>query len=287
MSERRSRGRLVAVGSARSCAVTTTATALAQAWPPPGQVVLAETDQAGGTVAARHGLAASPGLATWAAAARRQDSAALLTEHCQQLPGGLRVLPAPASGEQTRAALTVLGGRLAGLAEAGSDVVADCGRLDAGSLSWPVVEAADLVLLVCRPDLPDLHALAGWLDTHAGRVQQLLVVLAGPGAYPRAEVAQALAVDVVDGLPRDSQGLRELAAGVARHRKAARVRAADALAAEVLSRLPAPAEPPPPATADSPVAAAARAPAPAGPEIPTGPAVTARRAGALAGQVEA
>ena len=238
MTDQPSRGRLIAVGSVRSCAATTTATALAQVWPVAGRVVLVEVDPAGGTVAARHGLATAPGLGTWAAAARREHSNVRLADHCQQLAGGVPVLVAPASGEQTRAALTVLGGQLTALAEGGDDVIADVGRLESGSPCWPVVEAADLVLLVCRPELADLHALAAWLDSYAGRARRLVVVLAGSGSYPRAEIADALPVEVLDGLPWDPNGLRELTPGRSGRRKGPLARAANALTGAAIYLLP-------------------------------------------------
>lgn len=286
MAAEPSRGRLIAVGSVRSCAVTSTATALAQVWPAPGGVVLVEMDPAGGTAAAHHGLATAPGLGTWAAAARRENSDARLDDHCQQLSGGVRVLAAPASGEQTRAALSVLGGQLTALVLVGCDVVADCGRLESGSPCWPLVEAADLLVLVCRPELPDLHALAAWLDSHAGRARRVVVVLAGSGSYPRAEIADALGVDVIDGLPWDPLGLRELAVGRSGRRKGQLTRAAMALAAHVLSRLPNPTVTTTTAPAAGPTAAAPAglaAGAAAGPLVPPRP--LARPADVPASQV--
>jgi hypothetical protein len=78
---------VVAVGSVRSCGVTTLALGLAATWPTGRQVVLVEADPAGGTLAAASGWPPEPGLVSLAAAARRGGDPGLLWEHCHQLEG--------------------------------------------------------------------------------------------------------------------------------------------------------------------------------------------------------
>lgn len=206
-------------------------------------MLLAECDPAGGTLAARHGLAPQPGLVSLAAAARREQHPHLVADHVQQLPVGVSVLTAPPSGEQTRAALAMLPGLLPVLAGAGWDVLVDCGRLEAASSNAAVFAAADLALLVCRPQLPDLNAAAVWLDSRPELVTapagRLVVVLSGSGPYGPAEVAAALHVEVLAGLAWDPDGVAGL--GVPAHRRAAAgalPRAVKHLVGEVVSRLP-------------------------------------------------
>ena len=104
----------MAFGSVRSCGVTTLALGLAAAWPNRSdssgrRVLLVEADPAGGTLAASSGWPPEPSLVSLAAAARRGGDPALMWEHCQHLPGGARVLAAPALGEQARSAVGMLG----------------------------------------------------------------------------------------------------------------------------------------------------------------------------------
>lgn len=232
------RGRVVALGCARSAGVTTTAATLACAWP--ARVLLAECDPAGGTLSARCGLPAEPGLVSLAAAARRRAEPGLIAEHCQTLPGGALVLAGPPSAEQARAALVMLGGRMRAGAGTGMDVIFDCGRLDPYSPVLDLFTSADLSLLVCRPQLSDLHALAGWLERHRESVPQLAVVLTGAGPYPAGEIADALGVPVLAGLPHDPAGAAQLAAAAGSRRRRSQspfLRAAQALAGDVLGRL--------------------------------------------------
>ncbi|MHB8451691.1 MAG: MinD/ParA family ATP-binding protein [Mycobacteriales bacterium] len=282
-------GRVVALGSARSAGVSTTAAALAFAWPTGRQVLLAEYDPAGGMLAARYGLAAEPGLVTLATAARRRGEAGLIEEHCQLLPGGVLVLAGPAPAAQAQAALAMLTGSLAALAGTGRDVLVDCGRLDPTSPVLGVFTGADLSLLVSRPQLVDLHALAGWLEGYRGQVGRLAVVLTGAGPYPPAEVADALGVEVLTALPTDPDGAAQLGAGARTRRGGVRSplqRAAEALARDVVSRLPPGLVAPEGEGAAPPAATGAHqagAPEPAAADLGAAPAGPARQE--LAGQV--
>jgi hypothetical protein len=203
---------LVAIGSLKaSPGVSTAAMAVAAMWPTASRVLLVEADPAGGDVAARFALAPDPGLVSLSAAARREHGAEVAFTHIQQLPGGLPVVAAPSSAEQSASALGLLTGDgaplWANLAAAPDTVaVADCGRLDAGSPAHGVLAAADVALLLVRPNLPELSRLAGRLDALAVRAQatgtELGLVLAGPG-YDRAQVEEKMAMRVWAQLPFD------------------------------------------------------------------------------------
>ena len=248
--------------------VTTTALALAAAWPEP-QRLLAELDPAGGDLEIRLGLpAGSGGLAGLAAAARHPQSRHSPWEFACELAGGVHVLPAPPGADQAGACLRTLTAagvlpRLAAEATAGEAVViADCGRLDRGAVTTQAGVLAGVVLVVVRPHLSDLAHLAGRLEAisqHATAAGLVLVTGAGlprgDPVYPADEISQALDARVLGSLPADPRGVAALLAGrgqpTRERRRLPLARAARDLAATVAGILPArPGEVPSPAAAD-------------------------------------
>lgn len=178
---------------------TTIATALATLWPGRRRL-LVEADPEGGVLAARFGLAVEPGLVSLAAAGRVGMNEALVAGHSQQLPDGLAVLPAPVLPDQVRAALAMnaapLARCLAALGDAG--VVADIGRAWPGDVVAPLVEAADGVVVVCRPSVEGLGQVGTLVHAFRARVARVGVVLVGESPYSAAEVAAALEPDGTD-----------------------------------------------------------------------------------------
>lgn len=247
--------------------VTTTALALAAAWPAPRRM-LAELDPAGGDLEIRLGMAAGGGgLAGLAAAARRPQSGHSPWPFARELAGGLHVLPAPPGAEQAGACLRALAAagvlqRLADEVASGEEVViADCGRLNPGAVTAQPGLLAGVVLVVTRPNLSDLAHLAGRLEViaeHAKAAGLVLVTGAGPPrgdpAYPAAEISQALGTPVLASMPADPRGVAALMAGRGQPTRARQrlplARAARDLAAAVAGILPAqPGEVPGPAAA--------------------------------------
>lgn len=108
---------LVAVVGARSAGTTTTAVALAAAWPG-GRGVVAECDPDGGCLALAAELAADPGLASLAVAARPGLTVGLLTGQLQRLGGGAPVLVGPAGPDQAAQAVAATAALLPQLADA-------------------------------------------------------------------------------------------------------------------------------------------------------------------------
>ncbi len=229
---------VLAFASVRSCGVTTLAVALTATWPggpdsSEHRVLLAELDPAGGTLAAASGWSPEPGLVSLAAAARRGGDPDLVWEHCQRLPGGAAVLAGPTAGEQARNALGMLAGVIGRLGELDADVLIDCGRLDHGSPDLGAMATADRVVLVARPRLADLHALATWAETHLLDGGKPGVVLVGDGPYPDHEIAEALGIEVLARLPWDpdgAAGLVSVPASARQLRMSSLVRAARSLA---------------------------------------------------------
>ena len=179
--------------------VTTLSLLIAGCWPRPTAVI--EADPSGGVLAVRYGLGRSPGLADLAARVGTHASESALWSSAQTLPGGLRVVVAPESGEVASGILDDVAGSLARWLRQldGVDVVVDCGRSIPGSPTGALMTVADAVLVVARTSPDQLysaahrtHALAAQAD--AGAVG---VVLVGDGPHGADEVADQLKVDVL------------------------------------------------------------------------------------------
>lgn len=229
----------IALGSVRSCGVTTAATLLAALWPKDRQVLLAELDPAGGTLAARAGWAAEPNLVSLAAASRHEANPGVIWQHCHSLPDGAPVLAAPPSPEQARTALAIVVRKVDFNALDG-DVLADCGRLTSTPESTSVMDSAELMLLFTRPQLSDLCAVTEWLSTNRRADDRLSLVLSGRGPYTAPEIEDALGVHVIGTLPDDPSAAEAVAATSISSRllsHAPVVRAARSLAAVLVDRL--------------------------------------------------
>jgi hypothetical protein len=203
-------------------------------------VLLVEADPAGGTLAAGSGWPAEPSLMSLAAAARRGGEAALVWEHCHELPGGAAVLAGPSSADHARSALGMAAGFLGRFGDLDADVLVDCGRLDPGSAALGLWERADRVVLAVRPRLADLHALAGWLEARPPEGHRLGSVTVGDGPYPDSEIAYAHGPPVLARLPWDPAAASALVSVPASSRElrlAPLVRAARTLADRLATEL--------------------------------------------------
>ena len=256
----------IAFASAKgSPGVTTAVAALAATWPVDRDLIVAELDPAGGDLIVRFDLAPEPGLVTLAAAGRRELGPGTLLAHTQSLPvadratgesaASRRALLAPVSAEQATASLTALrGGLVAALAGLDADVLVDCGRLDPSSPAFDVAMGADLLVMVARPVVSEVHHLSTRLASISSRAVSVLMV--GDRPYEVSEVAGAVGADALGTLPADGRAASALTDG---HPNALRVlrrsrllRDARALAEGLAGWLPpvpvrpAPSVPPPP-----------------------------------------
>ena len=184
---------LVVIASDKgSPGVTTTALTLAAVWP--RRALLAELDPSGGDVALRlrgpRGAPLSPevGLISLAVGVRRGTQPHQVFEHVQRLDGGLEVVVGLASGEQG-GGLTGLWGPVGQLLDEvpGLDVVADCGRLYAGSPATDVLQHAGAVVLVTRSSIEAVAhlrarvaAVLRGLDRRPGPPPVTVVVITSP-----------------------------------------------------------------------------------------------------------
>jgi hypothetical protein len=189
----------VAFASAKgSPGVTTAVAALAGTWPADRPLVVAELDPSGGDLVVRFDLGSEPGLVTLAASGRRDLGAETLLAHTQALPAAApgdgpsrRVLAAPVSSDQATAALTALRGGLArALAAVDADVLVDCGRLDPTSPAFEVATRAELLVVLARPIVAEVHHLSARMGALPSATTSLLTV--GDRPYAVDEVAEAV-----------------------------------------------------------------------------------------------
>jgi len=106
----------------------------------------------------------------------------------------------------------------AALAAQPADVIADCGRLDAGpGQPYAVLSAARTVSIVLRPTLRQAWSAqprVQMISQLLGDSSRLTLLLTGPGTYTAHEIAHALGVPVVAVLAADSRTARLLSDGV-------------------------------------------------------------------------
>ncbi|MGH3947509.1 MAG: chromosome partitioning protein [Pseudonocardiaceae bacterium] len=183
---------------------TTTAVGLAAVLPAASRPVVVECDPAGGDLVLRHGLAASPGLVELATATRTTEETdpgagrdEVLSRFAQPLRLGdhvVQVVVAPPGGAQSRVALSVLT-RPGHDVLRGTDrvVIADCGRLDHPSPTWPLLQVADAVVVLTRGRAEELAHLREHIGELVRQVTgRLVVMLAAGGMYGAGEVEAML-----------------------------------------------------------------------------------------------
>jgi hypothetical protein len=210
---------VIAVCSVKgSPGVTTLSVALAARWPALGSPIVVECDPSGGSIAARFGLTAAPGLVSLTAAARRDRDLLSLWQHTQSLPGELPVVVAPPGADYARTALAaLLDARRSSVSmlhsavtqRSDSVVIADCGRLDALSPAMSIAREADRVVLLTRARADELSHLAAGLSMVDLWAMRPALVLVGPG-YSANEVSRELGIPVLAHIPHDVPGARAL-----------------------------------------------------------------------------
>jgi len=220
---------LIAITAAKgSPGVTTTALAYTMTWTSP--VILAECDPAGGSVLAgflRGQLSADRGLVPLAVAELRSERLAVdFWRHLVDFdPPNQQRLLLPGISDPTQAgSLEPIWGRLAGYFVSLEqrhhfDVFADCGRLAVPHPPSPIMQAADLVLVVVRPNLPSIAATAAAIrslrisQAEHGAVDSVGLAVVGTGPYSPADITKHLKAPVVVELPHDDRSGRALTEG--------------------------------------------------------------------------
>ena len=209
---------LIAMVSGKAAPGLTTSTwALSMAWPGPALVV--DADPAGGDMAAGLLLGrmqAGHSVLSWSAAARRMpaaEAAMMIAQHVVALPEEphVWVMPGfqtaarasamdPGSWERLARALQREGG------ESNRDVLVDTGRLSDASC-WPVIRAADRVVLVCRRSGRSINAAHNTAAVLRGELGDLdsvsALVVDEAGSYEPKAIAQELNVPLLGVLASD------------------------------------------------------------------------------------
>lgn len=238
---------IVAVASRKASPGVTTLTALLGSYwyEPDAERLVIEADPSGGTLAARwsgsHGLSWDPGLLALSTTRQALD-ASMLDAVSQPIADSVWVAAAPPGPDQVVAGLARLGdsGSAALARAAGIVAFADCGRLGSSSPALPLARRAALTILVCRPRLDEVHALAPAVGELTDAGCALGLVCIGDGPYAPSEVARTLSVDLLGALPADERA----AAAFERHglgagrvfQRSTLVRRAEELAGLVRSR---------------------------------------------------
>lgn len=198
--------------------VTTSAWALALTWP--RSVLVADCDPAGGDMAP--GLLAGRvstehGLLSWSTSARRgiapMTAATMFGQHVFALPERPETwfMPGFTNATQGFSFTEDIWERLAlalerSYASIGRDAVADAGRLVGDRGNWPVLRAADHVLLAVRPTVRSVHAAQDAtlkLRYELGDLEKVSALVIGSGPYSASEVGSALQMSLSGSFPDD------------------------------------------------------------------------------------
>jgi hypothetical protein len=202
--------------------VTTTALALALTWPKP--VVVAECDPSCGDILAglfAGHLKAPRGLLGAAFEAGRGAGAIASELNSQLVPlddTGSRTFLAGISDPRQALGLSPVWPAIAtALASLPADVIADCGRLDAGgSQPLSVLAEASAVLMVMRPTLRQVARARPRIDMVSqvlGGPGKLGLLLIGDRGLRPADISRTLDLRVVASLPDDAATAKVLSDG--------------------------------------------------------------------------
>jgi len=203
---------VIALASAAgSPGVTTTALGLAFSWPRPVLLVEADPTGSSGILAGffRGTREYDAGLIELALAP--VDVADALADVAQPIDGStvsfIAGTRSHAQGTGLRELWAPLGQALADLDCTGQDVIVDAGRLGLAGSPEPLLNTADLSLLVSQTSLPALAAARSWADTVRrpdSGWRQAGALLVGEGQpYRAGEVSKVLGLPVVASLPDD------------------------------------------------------------------------------------
>lgn len=203
---------VIALASAGgSPGVTTTALGLALAWPRP--VLLVDADP-GGT----YGILSGFLRGAWAPETSLVDLAVSPTGVADALPSvvqkleGTSVSIVPGVSDPTQATglrdlWAPLADALADLESTGQDVIVDGGRLGMAGFPEPLLNAADLTLMLTRSSLPSMAAGRAWAAKvqrpGAGWRQPAAVAIGEGEPYKAADVARVLGLPLLGVVPDD------------------------------------------------------------------------------------
>ena len=190
--------------------VTTTAVGMAFCWPRPALLVEADPTGGSGVLAGflRGTTPYDAGLIELALSPL--STADALRDVVRPLSPNVSLVAGIRSHAQAPALRDVWDPLLAALRDLddnGQDVIVDAGRLGLVASPTPVLDAADVTLLVTRATLPSISAARSWAETvrqpTTGWRHPALLLIGEGQPYRAPEVAKALGIPVVADLPED------------------------------------------------------------------------------------
>ncbi|MFC1437996.1 hypothetical protein ABUW04_06965 [Streptacidiphilus sp. N1-10] len=189
---------MIVMGAAKGApGVSTSALALAAAWPGSVRPVVWEADASGGDLTARFRLSDEPGLVSLAGSLHaRELTAQLVSTHSQVLPGGVPAVVGPQGHSSARAALAALAPCWKNAAPGLAPWIVDLGRadLELGYAPEPL-RAADVVVLVSGGSVAALSHLSRLVERVRGLGEvPVVVAVVGQCPFSDAEVREALPV---------------------------------------------------------------------------------------------
>jgi MinD-like ATPase involved in chromosome partitioning or flagellar assembly len=208
---------IVAVGSWRGTGTTTTALLLAACVAMRNEAGswLIEADPAGGAIAGRMQLTGNTigGLERVAFPTARIAPVDAFESAAHKV-AGLRIVSAPSDPFRAHACHQPRLPWISSLRELEGSVVIDVGRLRSGSPAWPILAAADLVLVVTSPEISAAVSTSEWMQAN-GRVSPVdpglasgkarIVFVDSPGGvpFPRSMLSSELGDQFAAWLPWD------------------------------------------------------------------------------------
>ena len=202
-------------------ACTTTAVAIASAWPASQDVLVVEADPTGGDLAAWFDMPVTPSLST--VVTRVLDGTwSEVDRHTRRAASGLRVIPAPArAGEAQQAVGEAARSLVPTLASVREPVViVDTGRLQPAPAMHPFVGSAAVTVVVhrqaqqsARAAAVRLQRLADQLDAFAGVASNVVLAVVGGTPFGLDEIRSFVA-DSVGSTPLVGLPIDELTASV-------------------------------------------------------------------------
>jgi MinD-like ATPase involved in chromosome partitioning or flagellar assembly len=191
---------------------TTTAVALAAAWPASSEVLVVEADPRGGDLAAWLDMPLAPSLSTLVTTVS-DASWDTIERHARLSPSGLRLIPAPSRTAEARQAVAESARWIVPLmaSEPTPVVIADAGVPPSTTRGHPFVGAAATIVLVHRQATQSpgaaavrLRRLVDQAEALSGSTAALLVVVVGDKPFEVATIDRSLAGDAtVIGFPFD------------------------------------------------------------------------------------
>lgn len=232
--------------------VTATVMGLAAAWhvATGRDVLVIEADPDGGVLATRfEELRADRTLADVAVGVRRDFDIDVVLGSARHVWGGVPVVVAPPSAEQTHSALSAGGDRLAaGLAASDSlDVLVDVGRLTVRSPALHLARRALSTIFVTRPTFEAAASLAARVSEVTAQGCDPGLVLVGDQPYSPGDFELAVGVPLIGLLPHDPRAAVVFAGGPGSQRHVRRSllwRSMVDLASRLVARVDAPTDGP-------------------------------------------